>query len=263
MSRIHILGSCSGTEPQPGRHHTAWVLEHNGSLYWFDAGENCSHTAHLAGLDLLKVRNIFISHPHMDHVGGLANLLWTIRKLTIVGGIRSLEPVTVYTPSLSQFTAVRSILAETENEFKSCFQLDAKKITDGIVLDDGNIRVEARHNLHLGVPENGEWKSFSFRIMASSTCRTASSSDPFIVIPAAWGCPPPPKDWAISLIQSGSFARSENLTVSPSPSRASRAILVPTVSRPKFTSVSACSARALQARKSSRVSFMTAICPFS
>ena len=35
---------------------------------------------------------------------------------------------------------------------------------DGCLLDDGAVRVEARHNLHLGIPEHGDWKSFSFRI---------------------------------------------------------------------------------------------------
>lgn len=167
MSRIYILGSCSGTEPKPDRHHTAWVLEHKDQFYWFDAGENCSYTAHLMGLDLLKVRNIFISHPHMDHVGGLENLLWNIRKLTIVRSVSSLEPVTVFTPSQPQFDAVRGVLAETEGNFQSCFELDSRKITDGILLDDGSVRVEARHNLHLGIPENGDWKSFSFRIAAA------------------------------------------------------------------------------------------------
>ena len=167
MDKIHILGSCSGTEPQPGRHHTAWVLEHDGNLYWFDAGENCSGTAHLMGLDLLKVRNIFISHPHMDHVGGLGNLLWNIRKLTAVRSVGSLEPVTVFTPSPAQFESVRGILAETEGSFRCCFELDVRKITDGCLLDDGSVRVEARHNLHLGIPEGGgDWKSFSFRIAA-------------------------------------------------------------------------------------------------
>jgi len=166
MSRIHILGSCSGTEPQPGRHHTAWVLEHGGQLYWFDAGENSSYTAHLMGLDLLAVRNIFISHPHMDHVGGLGNLLWNIRKLTSVRKVGSLAPVTVFTPSLTQFAAIRATLAETEGNFKCCFPLQAKPAADGILLDDGSVRVEARHNLHLGIPADGNWKSFSFRITA-------------------------------------------------------------------------------------------------
>ena len=53
----------------------------DGRLYWFDAGESCSHTGHLLGLDLTEVKSIFISHAHIDHVGGLAKLLWCMRKL--------------------------------------------------------------------------------------------------------------------------------------------------------------------------------------
>ena len=56
----HILGSCSGTEPMPGRHQTAWMLEAGGRLYQFDAGECCSWTAHLMKLDLLALRALFI-----------------------------------------------------------------------------------------------------------------------------------------------------------------------------------------------------------
>ena len=83
-AKIHILGSCSGTEPFPGRHHTSLAIELPDSLFFLDAGETCSYTAHLMGLDLLKTRAVFISHCHMDHIGGLPNLLWTKRKLSVV-----------------------------------------------------------------------------------------------------------------------------------------------------------------------------------
>ena len=76
--KIHFLGTCAGTEPIPGRQHMSFVIESNGALYWFDAGEGCSRTAYLNGLDLMGVKAVFISHPHMDHTGGLANLIWTI-----------------------------------------------------------------------------------------------------------------------------------------------------------------------------------------
>ena len=62
--KITFLGTCSGTEPMPNRKHVSFVIEHAGAVYWFDAGEGCSYTAHLAGIDLLSTRAVFISHTH-------------------------------------------------------------------------------------------------------------------------------------------------------------------------------------------------------
>lgn len=167
MSLIHVFGSRAGTEPMLARHHVSWALEHNKEFYWFDAGENCSHTAHLMGLDLTRIRNIFISHPHMDHVGGLPNLLWTIRKLTTVRKIENLPPLNIHSPSLRQLDAIITLLSDTEGNFKCCFDIVRKSIADGFLLDNGAIIVEARHNLHLGIPEDGKWQSFSFRVQVN------------------------------------------------------------------------------------------------
>ena len=65
--KLTFLGTCAGTEPMPGRRHTSFVVEDKGRVYWFDTGESCSYTAHLANIDLLSTRAIFISHTHMDH----------------------------------------------------------------------------------------------------------------------------------------------------------------------------------------------------
>ena len=81
---LHVLGSCAGTEPMPGRHHTSVALEAGGRLYVLDAGEGCAYTAHLLGLDLMNLQAVFLSHTHMDHIGGLAHLLWTMRKLCVL-----------------------------------------------------------------------------------------------------------------------------------------------------------------------------------
>lgn len=161
--KIYFLGTCAGTEPMPTRKHTSFVVECGEQLYWFDAGEGCSYTAHNMGLDLLKIRKIVISHPHMDHVGGLGNLLWTIRKLTVVKKLDHLEDVDVYIPKLKVWDSLITMMRYTESGFKTKFQLTAHQTQDGVLFDDGNLRVTASHNTHMQ-PVDGQWMSFSFLI---------------------------------------------------------------------------------------------------
>jgi ribonuclease BN (tRNA processing enzyme) len=169
--KLTVLGSCSGTEPVAGRGHTSLAIEHDGLLYIFDAGEGCSRTAHLMGMDLMAVRAIFISHPHMDHVGGLPNLLWTIRKLDGVSG-QSPGPmagraIDVFLPNMGTWQGVMQILDNTEGGFSRQFDLRAHQYGDGEVFDGGGLSVRALHNMHLGEPGPGQsWQSYSFRIEA-------------------------------------------------------------------------------------------------
>ena len=162
--KLHFLGTCAGTEPMPDRKHASFALETQGRLYWFDAGEGCSYTAHNLGLDLLKVCRIIISHPHMDHVGGLGNLLWNIRKLCYV---RKSQPahgdIHVHIPNLSTWEAILTILRNAEGGFAIPFGLEATRTQDGLLFDDGYLRVTAWHNTH--IPQrDGQWQAFSFLI---------------------------------------------------------------------------------------------------
>lgn len=163
--KIHFLGTCAGTEPMPGRKHASIAVESGEHIYWFDAGEGCSYTAHLMGLDLLKVGKIVISHTHMDHVGGLGNLLWNIRKLAIVRKQLPLHSsVEVYIPNMETWEGIKGILKNTEGCFRTDYPITATPVEAGLLYDDGTMRVTAYPNSHLARLKLPKCLSFSYLI---------------------------------------------------------------------------------------------------
>lgn len=163
--KIHFLGTCAGTEPMSTRKHMSFVIETGERLYWFDAGEGCSFTAHNMGLNLLNVKNIVISHAHMDHVGGLGNLLWNIRKLR---GVKNTKPkfgdINVYIPNMNSWNAIHSLLRHTEGGFSTDFDINSIKVKTGLLFDDSVMKVTALNNNHLPCDDNGDSLSFSYKI---------------------------------------------------------------------------------------------------
>lgn len=167
---LTVNGSCSGMEPMPGMQHVSFTLTSGGSVYWFDAGEGCSRTAYLNGTDLLATKAVFISHTHMDHVGGMANLFWNIRKVASVK--RAERPdamkgknINLFIPEIETWLGIQQILRHSEGGFATDFTIEASPYSDGAVYADENISVYARHNLHLQPIEPGDvWRSYSFRI---------------------------------------------------------------------------------------------------
>ncbi|MGI5899427.1 MAG: MBL fold metallo-hydrolase [Christensenellales bacterium] len=164
--RIIFLGTCSGTEPMPGRKHTSVALDTGEGLYFFDVGEGCSYTAHNMGLDILKTRKIIISHPHMDHVGGLGNLLWVIRKLRYTQKRPISHEIDVFTSNMSTYDGAMMTLSATEGNFEVDFEISPRRVRDGLLFDDGGIKVTAMHNSHLKWSEDNGWQSFSYLIEA-------------------------------------------------------------------------------------------------
>ena len=166
--KIHFLGTCSGTEPMPDMHHVSLVIEVDGGLYWFDAGENCSHSAYLSGLDYSKVRSLFISHPHIDHVGGMANILFVFSKLRWREKLQIGENNTlnVYLPQREFFEAVKVVALSGNANGKFGYEINENLISDGVIFDDGKVKVSAIHNAHLGEDGSNGWHSYSFLIEA-------------------------------------------------------------------------------------------------
>ena len=155
----------------PGRGHVSLAVETGGGVYFFDAGENCAWTAHCGGIDLLAVRAIFITHPHFDHIGGLAGLLWTMWRLAgLAEGPHGLtgRDVPVFLPLLDIWEGLRRILLPGDEPPPQInFTLAPQEYADGEIFADEHLRVTALHNAHLGAPPADEpWRSFSMRIDA-------------------------------------------------------------------------------------------------
>lgn len=163
--KLHTLGTSAGTQPYAGFHHTSLAIETEKGLYFLDAGECSAYTAHINGIDLLKTKAIFITHPHMDHVGGLGNLLWYIRKVGIVRkeSLTKSDNIDIFTPCLETVEGFMSVLRNTEGNFKNDYTHTVHKYKDGKIFDNGDITVTAQHTHHMP-KSHFEYQSYSFRI---------------------------------------------------------------------------------------------------
>ena len=89
--RVTILGSSSAL-PTPKRNPSAHVLNVHEQFFLIDCGEGTQKQLRKFGINPLKLKAIFISHLHGDHVYGLFGLISTMGLM----GRRT--PLPIYTP---------------------------------------------------------------------------------------------------------------------------------------------------------------------
>ena len=81
---IHTLG-CGSARPSLRHQPSSTVVQHRGSLYMVDCGEGAQLAFMRQRLSFSKLRHIFLTHLHGDHVFGLPGLIGTL-GLGGVGG---------------------------------------------------------------------------------------------------------------------------------------------------------------------------------
>jgi ribonuclease BN (tRNA processing enzyme) len=170
-TRLITLGTRGGPGPMVGRAQSSNILIVNGALYVVDAGEGVTRRLTRAGIAIRDIDDIFITHPHSDHTGGLGGLMSSEYDLNRT------KPVNIYGPpgtdagvkALVQFLTVSAEIRisegmRTAHPANVFFGHDTGS---GVIYQDANVKVTAAENSHYhfapGTPAYGKYKSYSYR----------------------------------------------------------------------------------------------------
>jgi ribonuclease Z len=94
--RLHVLGSGLAI-PSADRDNIALALDTPAGLWLVDCGGSLFHRLLKLGLDPFRLRGVFLSHSHVDHMYGLPALLFHLKLAADLRGWREDHPtVTIY-----------------------------------------------------------------------------------------------------------------------------------------------------------------------
>jgi ribonuclease BN (tRNA processing enzyme) len=102
-TRLITLGTRGGPAPVVGRAQSSNLLTVNGALYVVDAGPGVMRRLVRAGISIRDIENIFITHAHDDHTGGLGELF------TLQYDLGRTKPANIYGPPGTE-TLVKALM---------------------------------------------------------------------------------------------------------------------------------------------------------
>lgn len=137
-----FLGT-AGTIPTRFRNLPAVILKRHGRIFLFDAGEGTQIQFIKMSQSMHKISDIFISHLHGDHIGGIPGILQSLSLL------KREKPLRIFGPkNLSLFI---SAIHKTMN-FELTFPIDVIEVSSGRILDEKDFYVEcvdAEHQIDI------------------------------------------------------------------------------------------------------------------
>ena len=172
-TRLLTLGTRAGPVPTVGRAQSSNLLIVNGRLYVVDAGPGVTRRLTRAGISIRDIDNIFITHAHSDHTGGLGELLTAEYNFNR----NRTKAVNIYGP-LGTETLVKALM-QTLSIYSDLLISDGRGTVPvakvffghdtgtGVIYQDANVKVTAAENTHFnfppGTPAYGKYKSYAFR----------------------------------------------------------------------------------------------------
>ncbi|MFW9830872.1 MAG: ribonuclease Z [Candidatus Thorarchaeota archaeon] len=136
--QVHFLGVGGGV-PSQNRALPAIAVFSKGQILLFDCGEGTQMQFQRASLSAQRIKEIFISHMHGDHVLGLPGLLSTMAMF------RRTSPLTVYGPKgIKEFVDVAMELTQVQLEF----DLTVHEVEGGTISQHTKYQVDCIPALH-------------------------------------------------------------------------------------------------------------------
>ncbi len=139
--KITFLGTSHGV-PSEKRYCTAVLLEVGDSAYLIDAGAPVTDILLRKGFDLTKIKALFNTHFHMDHIAG------GLHFINLCSWFFKDTDMDVYLPSEKAKTGIETLFGAEGS--KPSERIRLKTYSDGFVYDDGNIRLVPIRNAHVG-----------------------------------------------------------------------------------------------------------------
>jgi len=141
-SQIIILGSSSGM-PSPSRFCSSFLLETEKERYLFDAGEGTSFSLLRNKIDFNQINYIFITHSHIDHLGGLFLLIQMMHL------DQRKNPLNIYLPEEAQEGVENFLRTLYLFKEKLSLKLNLYPIKPNFVFKNEEINIHAYLNRHL------------------------------------------------------------------------------------------------------------------
>lgn len=169
------LGTNGGPLSNPNRAEPANAILVGRDAYLVDVGDGACQQLAKAGIQLVQISAVFISHLHFDHVGGLSALIGLRNQLGIPGVL------SIYGPPGTK-ALVAGLVAATVPSAQAAYGFPEKpfadpvssvkviEMVDGSTAVVGPVKVTARQNSHYSFVPGSEldrrYKSLSFRFDA-------------------------------------------------------------------------------------------------
>jgi len=157
VMRITTLGTSHGN-PTYCRYNSSTLVETGGNLYLVDAGEPVMSQMIRAQKDFDRLKAVFVTHMHNDHVGGLAGLIKMLIKYPREG-----NHADVFLPDPSGIPHLEAWVKAQYIEYPSPV-VSLQPTRPGSVYRDAAVAVEAQPTRHVLKPAGAP--SFAYVVRA-------------------------------------------------------------------------------------------------